>query len=272
MRTSCSAHVLLLLVTCSCNRAFGIHETEPIDAQVFDVGTDAALLCPSFGTAPTFSPTFRQVLLQDCAGYTVSETTGRAMASCNEVAAIEEGAVDAPLMPSPEFQLGMYRDPRLGPDGNIAILESNSTASATVFHRDDAGWTATTTLPLATASISEPTRGPNMRVLVITTFGEIHELVDNGADSWTDDATTSLAQLGVTSAFARIHLSPDGLRVVFTTAATELYYADRVVVTDAFTNRGLLQHVPTIGDAFMTEDCGRLYFSTLNSVWLSERD
>jgi hypothetical protein len=77
-----------------------------------------------------------------------------------------------------------------------------------------------------------------------------------------------------------VSLSPDGLRLVASgitigpgSGVAAIVYAARASVNDPFSGAAPLEGTPSAGQTpFMTEDCGRLYFSGLGSVfYISQR-
>ena len=115
--SNCAALVCLLAV-CACNRAFGILETQTVDATFFDAPTDAPYTCPPFGTPPRFSADFQQLVLRKCPNYTVSITGRNVLAKCDPDGDIEESTLDSPSLapatgfPPPTATL-QYETPRL---------------------------------------------------------------------------------------------------------------------------------------------------------------
>jgi hypothetical protein len=50
-----------------------------------------------------------------------------------------------------------------------------------------------------------------------------------------------------------------------------LYYVQRASIGVPFSTATLLADVPATGDAFMTDDCARIYFSALGSIlWVQQ--
>ncbi|MDB4958240.1 MAG: hypothetical protein JWO36_5809 [Myxococcales bacterium] len=114
-----------------------------------------------------------------------------------------------------------------------------------------------------------------MRVLAWTNTG-LHEIVADGAGGWTD-IPHAFSELGVTSANTfGSELSPDGLRLVLVAApaggGTRMLYADRPSPGAPFSKVQPIEDLQYLANGFMTEDCGRVYFTTLSSVFYVPRD
>lgn len=277
MRINASA----LVVIAGCNAVFGIRDTVAVDAQYFDGPPDAPFACPPLGTPPRFSRAFRQVVFQPCNEFTASTTAGRALAKCFEPASeIEEGQIGGQLAQAPGFERGphtTYDYPRLGPDGDLAIASvidslANTTTFST-FARSGDTWTRGGDLP-STSQIyatTAPTRGANPHVLALEVDGA-HELVYKG--TWTDVATYSRAELGVTQLDSELAMTADGLRLVgrgilASMPQGSLLYADRPSLSDRFGLAVAMPGVEDLPNGFMTADCGELYFSALGTVFVT---
>ena len=69
------------------------------------------------------------------------------------------------------------------------------------------------------------------------------------------------------------NLSPDGLRLVLgsTTQQSKVMYSDRPSVDMRFRQAVPLMDIPDVPDPFLTEDCARVYFSGIGSVFYAQR-
>jgi hypothetical protein len=279
MRIGCSAAVGVLLG--GCNPLLGLDPTHAIDAAYFDAPPDAPYGCPSTGTLPRFSRQFRQAVLQDCTQYSLSLRAGTALARCADN--YYEGQVDGALT----LALGLQstgaitiRQARLGPDGDVAIVsfDESATRKHTFAHRTGAAWVLDP-IPVDSAGrflvISTPTRGPAVHLVGLTPTG-MHELVQLPDQSWRDAATYSNASLHLSGLGGDyLNLSPDGLRLVYLGASFDgagLLYSDRATLADAFGPFRPLEPVEFVGNAQLTEDCERLYFSALGTVWFAQHE
>ena len=83
--------------------------------------------------------------------------------------------------------------------------------------------------------MSEPSRGPHSHILT-NANGRVHELVDDGTDTWTELTSYSYAELGM-SGTGPLHLGADALRFWHTDTDNEptIIYGDRMSVNDPFT-------------------------------------
>ena len=148
-----------------------------------------------------------------------------------------------------------------------------------VYVRGSSGaWSKTTTLPFGGATstyFSTASRGPQRHVLVYAFGVGITEWVSDTTGTWSSLPPISEAVLGATE-ITSLRLSPDGTRLVFyglrTGDSLAIDYMDRPSV-DAAWNPALrvVGVPPDVFDAFMTEDCGRLYFAALGSIFYSEQ-
>ncbi|HSD86778.1 MAG TPA: hypothetical protein VLB44_04660 [Kofleriaceae bacterium] len=263
--------------------------------QVFDLQPtvlpppDAAPRCPDMGSAPAISRRLVQVVRQSCTSYTFS-ATGRALASCalhtDPYFAFEEGALDDTLQPialvHPQgFRMG---DPRLSADGNEAWLDNFGTSghALSVFRRTgELQWTWERDLSIADGvyavmvGLYDAPGGRHLLVQVNPTdpTSTLVERADDGTGTWPIVLrTTSPADMGL-EYFDVVGISPDGLRLVFSGdhgGATRIFYADRPDASAAFSTALEIPNVPDVTSLFvMTQDCTRVYFSALQSVFYS---
>jgi hypothetical protein len=239
-----------------------------------------------------FSVKVHQVVDQGgCTAYTQSSTADLAIGVCTGVAGasntlIEQGPVDSELQgtditPSAGFDFSYAA---LAPEGDqLWVIRGEAAAGvATISVYDRAppnSWTfayVAYTLPATDtgASLSPPMRvGPD-RHMLYTVGADIHELQELSLGVWSELRIYGRNSLGV-MLFGSATLSPDGLRMVFTGTSSGpgpgspgVFYSDRASVTDAFTTSTFLEGPPVDGQTpFLTEDCGRVYFSGLGSVF-----
>jgi hypothetical protein len=266
------ALVAACLLIVGCNQILDLSPTK--------LGMKPPPACPSIGTPPHFDGLVRQALRQDCAGYTESTATGRALATCRaDVAATPspaEGPIGGLLVPI-ALATGDPADsivwgPVLAPEGDEAlVVVSNTPGQLKVgtFARSGATWTwlgygteGATTL----ANISPPSRRPNRHVLYDANTA-LHEAAQDAGGTWQEVAAP---RSDFVVGAARPYLSPDGLRLLAQvqrpTGGFDLAYADRPAIDSAFSAPTLLAEVPPEPDMFMTEDCARIYFSGLDNV------
>lgn len=266
MRRSAS---LLLLV--GCNQVYGLDATRASDAAYFDAPFDAPYACPPIGTPPRFSRSFEQVVAQNCNNYTVS-IAGRAFARCalDDDQRIAEGPIGARLAIAPGIDGNVANEvPRIGPDGRRAVIRQDQTYY--LFERGDAGWERKAPIeippPARIGAVSPPTRVG--RILLVTS-GEVRELADDGNGTFTHLRTQTFGELGLSGVTENVNLTADGLRLVFNGIlgnGTQLLYTDRPNLDTGFARPVAMPEVDFLSNGFMTEDCARLYFSGLNSVF-----
>jgi hypothetical protein len=268
-----------------CNEAFGLHKTELRDAAYFDAPIDAPYACPQMpGVAPRFSDQFHQIIRQDCQSYSLSPATNTALALCGQPRKPFAGLIDAPMVPAMGFMplATTFVGLDLAPEGDIAIVRQNDAPTQTVrlsVYRYAAG-TWNVDVDIGTAlnqndTAGTPSRGPQRHLLIAEHEDfYIHELVEMSPGVWTEIGSTSYTALGLVYAY-HPSLSPDGLRMTLYgarpsgTSSVEngVMYADRASIDDAFGQPVLLQGPPIVLDPFMTDDCARLYFNGLQSIF-----
>lgn len=260
----------------ACNWAHDLAPTQLVDAP----GPDAPARCTTDGPPP-FSLRVTQAVIQSCADYTVHE--GTAIAACGSLTAttLAAGPLDGPLAPlaiTPTVAGAYLTAPRLTPDGDLLVHQEvlpGRTAIAS-FYQQDEGWRWRADLPFALGAferVGMPSRGPRRHVMV-TRIDRVEEAIEDDTGTWTT-TTLPFAALGVTRVKSAIHLSADGLRAVFadsadTPSALAIRYAVRARIDTPFAGSYPLA-VPAAQDPFLTEDCSRLYFSGLDSIFYAQQ-
>jgi hypothetical protein len=265
---------LLLSLLAGCNQIYGLERTQSIDAAYFDAPPP---MCPEIGTPPVFTQTFEQAVFQPCTDYTQSYN-GRALARCNHL--ISEGAVGEPLVGAGGLEQTAditYDHPRLHPDGQSLIVRMiDRTGPRTafgVFAKTAAGWVKTSEFSVPYQMLASSTPSRDGHVLVVASG--LRELVDDGTGTWNEVLVHDFAELGVTSLGDQVNLSADGLRLLFIgapigKAETNLLYADRAAETELFSKATPMPSLEYLPNGFLTEDCSRLYFSALGTVFYVE--
>lgn len=269
-----------LLLLGGCNAAFGIEATELPPPDVLPT------TCPPIGTTPRFSGTFRQVVAQACTDYSPSLDGDIAMGSCGFD--IWVGPVDAPLTHLPLTPVNAFaqlKAPRVTPEGNVAFIDNNNfdNNSGDMFAEYDAVNATTwnlvgdTGIPHGTdlgATIGQVTRAPNRHVMWTNgKDGTLHELVQQGAATWSEVPTT--AALGLTDYYTPASLTPDGLHLILRATGSSgmsIYYATRSSIDDPFGAAAPLSGIPdNVPDPVMTADCTRVYFTGVGRIFYVEQ-
>jgi len=298
--------VPLLGFACACNQWFGIDRTQLVDGPpAIDAAPPPQ--CPTVGTmdVPRFDIELTPIPARKCDSY-VPTTGGTAIAKCNDdqyLGHLATGIVDDVLTvqaldPAPSYIYGV----RAFPEGDSALLTYYTAATYETgeYRLIDGAWKLSGTpfsppgAPGYYYETSTPSRGPVRRVMVIMyDLAYVQQLVEFELSNsvWTEKRRTPITDLGVSYPTAP-SLSPDGLRLLFVASSpqaggggmldpitgggkTELgsndnpvYYADRASLDDPFSPP---RPIPTVPDAvsspYLTEDCGRIYFSGLSTVW-----
>lgn len=281
----------LLVALCGCNALFGLDQTVPltIDAHYFDAPPDAPFTCPAAGGTPQFSRLLHQIP-QRCGEYATS-STGRAIAMCFEpTMQLAEGPLDDTLTPIPEFAKSgppNLDHARYAPEGDELIVRRWDDGSVSgrilVYRRNDGAWTYDHDIKLPNnqaidsfVRFGSPSRAPNRRLLVRNTTSDFDEIEIDATGASTKIKTITPASIGLTNLAGIVpNLSADGLRMVVYGASSTMsgmFYTDRASLADSFRAATLLDDVPGAGDPFLSEDCSRLYFSAIGSVfWVQQR-
>jgi len=267
---------VVLLIASGCNQALGLTETQAIDAH-------PPPMCPRVGGVPTLYGALQQVPIRYCTHYTPSVDRSVALAS-RDVQTLVRGPLDhdvteVPLVPPPTGNFTILPMP----EGdrvlvNVASSVGISAASIEYTIGTDGAAHAGTQYPLAqTVALSRPSGGPNRR-MVYEEPGTLVELGDTGA-GFVEVRRYPLSEL-TTDASVHVNdasLSPDGLRLVFIAAnggtinTRVVYYTDRATTEDHFGPIHVLETAPSgVSHPYLTANCGRLYFSALDTVFYLE--
>jgi len=283
--------LVVVLALGACNAIFGLHETVERDGSVqyFDAPADAPFGCPAAGVQPRFKRNVTQAILQQCNDYTVSIVTGRALARCSEpTRGIYEGKLDEVMTPARGFvppASFMMESARLSADGDLAIAAiydaSINYKHATYVRAMDGTWTWANEPNIPTSyatNFSAVSRGPDRRVFVVDQdLVRYEEWAQQDLATWQLVGSYTLAQLGI-DYVADPRLAPDALRMVFWGRSTPLspyrvMYVDRPDLSARFSAAVALETVPPmVTDPTLTDDCGRMYFSALGSVFYAQQE
>lgn len=246
---------------------------------------ESSMSCPAPGTAPVFSGLMELVMVQGCYGYSASSVTNTAMAMCGDFDAIPSigplAGAFAPLTLATRSADEKVDAIALGPDGDEAIARLCTGDQCTLgkYVRDDIGWHWDDYLPvpdIAAYRFSIPTRKDIQRMVVVEDDMRLHELIEDGELGWREMGAYGFSTVDMTAQEGWLSLSPDGLRLVFTAFGPNphVYYTDRATLDDPFSEPSVLAGVPAVlhGDAFMTADCQRVYYSRPEEILYVDRD
>lgn len=264
----------LLIAVCGCNAVFGLRETAPVDAAYFDAPIDAAPQCPAPGGEPLFRPAYVQVPVSQCFSY-VPSASGHALARCQN--AMWFGPANGELRPATFQTTAQLNEPRLAPEGDLAIVSVFPGPTFELYRRTgDDSWVHERQViaALPTRSVSTPSRGPDRRAMVVefdTDHYQLTEIRDTGASPWAVADSYPISALEVTALYSA-NLTADGLRLVFNgnsnAGDSGVFQSERPSLSARFGPARLLSTVPSIAETpFMTEDCSRIYFSGLDTVF-----
>jgi hypothetical protein len=277
----------VVVMLAGCDRIFGIHDTHElhIDAQFFDAGIDAPFACPAVG-APVYSPLLHQEFVQNCGEYNISADGTTAVGLCyvGAQASLHIGPPGMPLEPAgiPQSGQGAFAAPRLTPDGNeLIVLEysfNDASVAARHFVRAGSSWQTAGPLPFtldAYRSISHIARTPTGdRLFVLDSMARNAQEWELSNGTWTQHGPPITAdELGVPS-FFRIALTPDGLHMLISaggSADQPLFFTQRVTADSPLATAAPAQGVPHVDTPYMTNDCARVYFAGLGSIFYAQQ-
>ncbi len=273
----------MLLVLAGCNQAFGLKPTGLIDAPsstVGDAAPDGPPVCPTMPPMEVNSNAQILAGAQGCAWYSESRAANLAMIECNgAILAAPIGGTFSPLVIMPPAGSPTLIAPRLSADGQLLTVKAvNNVLAMSKFalYRSTAGtWTQVqVTLPDASgaAQLSVMAVGSEHRMLYADGQGLLEELIDDGSLTWA--AIQSVDHTAVASP-SDPYLSPDGLRAVYSgypgSVGFTIVFATRAGVGDPFGLVLPITNAAPAGGAFLTDDCGRLYFDLNNDISYATR-
>jgi hypothetical protein len=126
--------------------------------------------------------------------------------------------------------------------------------------------------------ISTVTRGPDRHILYwqAGVAGGVVEEWANGTGSWQQVAVHGQAEHGLAS-IIDVWFGADGLRAIMLAqlagaTTQQMVYVDRAAVGTSFNQAVPLPGVPLVSDAFVTEDCGRIYMSGLATLFYEQQE
>lgn len=265
------------LALTACNSIFGNRESVERDARFFDAPADGAVHCPSPVSPPQFSPILHPVIDQNCVGYAVAADTHRAYAAC--AGAVYAGNVDDRLDEEPGLPRSSsdgafsIADPRVSPEGDLLLLGTFDLVQTLSTYRSytpsAAGWVRGPDLPLPQyENMSVPSRGPDRRVIAYDkNIGQEYRQDPDGSWRFARDVA-----FGPEPGVHIVWLASDALRLISYEAPTNngearLYYAYRETRDEDFSAPVLLDGIPVAGDLFITEDCTRVYMTSVHTIF-----
>ncbi|MDB4956243.1 MAG: hypothetical protein JWO36_3812 [Myxococcales bacterium] len=274
---SSSVSPLFVLALAACNQVFGLAQTVEHDGGQYDAPLDAPFSCPPIGgPPPRFAPLLHQIVVQDCLSYSIT-SGGRAIALCvfNGSYHVAEGPRDEPLIEIPEIvgsPTTTLLTPRLSPGGDMIVVNSAGVQSSIlVYSRIGGSWQPLANAPFVTttaAFLSTFERGPTGDRLFVVTIAALEEWAYEGS-TWRKLLTESVQELGVDT--NTLQVATDGLRAIVPTTSS-LYFTDRPDQAAKFRPAVPINDIPAFQDVFMTDDCARLYFTGLGSIFYMQHE
>jgi hypothetical protein len=284
------AHVACVFLS-GCNAVFGIRGS--VGLEFFDAPIDAAPQCPPLGTTPAFRPAVHSLPFASCDVYTISEAANRAVARCtSDGHPVAQGAIEGTLdaVPTTDAPSFYYYYARLSADGDriarLAFHRQPFYWTVEVDHYDPAvGYIYDSRLPYMApeSTLSREPWTSNITArpephLVVTEQSltanayVLHELAEVGG-TWSEIDSYNVTAL--TDDMKEPSLSPDGLRMVYSknvAGANVLMYTDRPTIQDRFhTGEAIAEVPPGVDWPMMTTDCGKLYFTGLQTTFYLEQ-
>lgn len=270
---------VLLFALCGCNQIFDLPPTRsapPVDARYFDAPPDAPWACwAPHAPVPVFAARLHQVPQPlDVSDYTAAQgwATGNCYDPVTHKTEICDGAVDTPLVNVDALAntaARTYENPRVSPDGALLFVRERPMTGPrpiVAFRRTGQDWTRAYTVSPVLApleSFGMPSAGPLRRMMVTGGPSAImREIEIDAAGSQREVQTFNTSNLPFDSVPRPPNLSADGLRmIVYGGNANRyaLYVLDRSSLDQPFAAQKL--DLSAIYDAFLTEDCSRIYFS-----------
>jgi hypothetical protein len=279
---------LAAIALCGCNQIYGLTETRP---ELFDAPADAPFTCPGSGV-PVFKQDPHQVTAMNCRSYTTAAAAGLATADCDGGGAwgtTQNVYIVFPIDtdPSPSTatvltQASSFASTLIDPEGDQVFITYYPPTSGLVlvsYSSSGGSWSqgASPLLPTSFDNndrISNPSRRPDRRLLYFHAIDQSwHEVTEASAGTWTEVRTHP--ELGGSADNPR--LSADGLRVTASRypsggAFNAPMYASRSSLDASFTPFVQITTVPeSAAYPFLSDDCGRLYFSGVSSVFFAQQ-
>jgi len=276
-----------LVVLCACNQILDLHETSGPG------GPDAAYACRT-DRPLRFAATLQQLPSPDCAEYSEAATADAAVATCQGAAGVTEiwtGTRDGALMPlrgiTTSFRYQPNYTPRLASDATrlyvrIDTVDINFMPIATrydEYRNGGTGWTLVGTLGLANQLddwLSNIARDPTDRDrVVLLRANTLQEWSYDGA-TWTPDHMYAAGAISPPT-LRSVMFAANGLHILVIAVGADgvpqVLWGKRDSVSEPF---GTLAEVPDLpvpddNTVFMSNDCGRAYFSGLGATFYTHQ-
>ena len=279
----------LLVLLCACNQVLDLRPTTTVGPP------DAPFECRG-DQPPKFSTTLRQVGSQDCEEYNEAATADVAVANCRlegfpQIAiGKREGPFTTAIGIDYPVTIGDSRvyAPRVSPDANRLYTRVDITGDFTTpetrfdqYRRDGDTWTLIGVLPFANEYndwISNLSRDPDGRErMVLLRQNTLQEYTYDGA-AWTAGHMYSAGTIVGVPYVRSVMIAPDGLHLTVTAGQgqfepADVYWGKRASVNEPFGRLTPAPDLPVPFDStvFMTSNCGRAYFSGLQSLFYAQQ-
>lgn len=271
-----SATSTLLLALLGCNQVYGLDSTRLPEQDASPVG------CPPLGRAPKFLPAPRQVVQQECTDYHFNGDGSFATAVCSYVmyaARRDEMLVEQVIIPPPFMR---YTAPRPSPTqrriyvGRTVTTPTFSAAIATLDETSPGTWRETGTIPIPWTRahfISTVFRGPTGDRMILSNFNanEMSEYEQEG-NTWVKRGDPHPRPTSYDGADV-FSVTTDGLRAVYPSLdGRHMMYVHRPDLESWFGEPQPLEGAPVVEAAQLTDDCMRLYYEGLDSIFFSQQE
>ena len=280
--------VAWVLLVAGCNQIYGLDNTRVRDGSVkefFDAPPDSAFTCPTTGV-PQFKFELTQVPILECTSYVPSRTWGKALTTCSAGSAgseIRQGEIDKAVSKATlDTQVALF-EPRLWPDGDQVFFENLASFQEEVYKRNpDETWSFVGNAFPTNFFIdtTPPSRGPDRRVIrteamINTGIYQVTEMSD-ATGSWQIHDEYPLTDPNVIGVF-HPSMTSDGLRLVAegqlaAGVGKAIIFASRPNVGVRFGRFEVLATVPKAASyPHLDDDCGKIYFSAVDTVFFLEQ-
>lgn len=282
--------VAALLLAAGCNPYFGIDRTRLADGNE----PDAPFACPT-DRPLRFSTLLHIAYPQRCQEFSLAAASDLGVAVCTEnfVNRVFEASGSNPLTESagidytPVSYSEIFHAPRLSPDANELYVRVDDydldglqvlTTRYDSYARSGGGWTATGTLAFANQAddaLSNIALQPDAsaRALLLRRSGLTEWVKRDG--TWGLDRTYPMTFAPLL--FFSPMLSRDGLQLIAiggpSYSQLAVLWASHPSVDAAFTTLSSLPDLPVPEDRtiYLTDNCGRAYFTGLESVFYAQQ-
>jgi cysteine-rich repeat protein len=226
--------------------------------------------CPPPGMTPMLSDQFQQLSLRGCQHYTTTTDGTVAVTKCSTVMISDDGA---PFQTIPAISAVSDYYPTISPSGDVIWFYHTNPAACARSRRTSTGWSNAVDVITANPTNvvpGRPSANPMPHLFVTVGVDQLTEYVFDAQDVPQPVKSYTAAELGVDRIVRNANLSNDGLRLVFGAdvgMVSGAFYSDRPTIDGVMSRARRISETAPNYDPFLTDDCERLYFSALNSMF-----